>query len=106
MANSVAAERHDNESRLAVCRPRDAHRPERVYPPDAVRGRREGTVYVAALVGKDGEVKYAAVTKGVHESLNRDAVDTIKRCRFKPGRCDGRAVAIWRLDIPMEYKIH
>lgn len=80
--------------------------PEREYPPDALRGNREGTVHVAALVGKDGKVKYAAVTMGVHESLNRDAVDVVKRCRFKPGRCDGRPVAIWYPDIPMEYMIH
>ena len=86
--------------------PQQISRPERDYPQDALRGNREGTVHVAALVGKDGEVKYAAVTMGVHESLNRDAVDKVKRYRFKPGRCDGRPVTIWCPDIPMEYMIH
>jgi protein TonB len=64
----------------------------------------EGVVLVRALVGKDGSVKDAFVTKEV-PMLNEAAVDAVKRAKFKPALQQRRPVAVW-VQVPINFKLH
>jgi len=63
------------------------------YPKAALRGGQEGTVKLEFLVGADGTAKSAAVAAtSSHPLLDSAALEGIRRCRFKPGTRDGKAV--------------
>jgi len=63
------------------------------YPKEALHGWQEGTVKLEFLVGADGSVKGAAVAAtSFHPLLDSAALDSISRCRFKPGTKDGKAI--------------
>lgn len=63
------------------------------YPKVALEGWQEGTVKLEFLVGADGVARNAAVAEtSFHPLLDSAALESIKRCRFKPGTRDGKAV--------------
>jgi protein TonB len=74
------------------------------YPELARNAEMEGVVLVRALVGKDGSVKDAFVTKEV-PMLNEAAVDAVKRAKFKPALQQRRPVAVW-VQVPINFKLH
>jgi hypothetical protein len=60
------------------------------YPDDV----EEGVVYVAFVVGSDGEIRDARVFKGVKESMDREALSLINNMPdWDPGLIEGRPVA-------------
>jgi TonB family protein len=72
-----------------------------VYPPEAVEGRWSGTSTIFLLVGEDGTVKDAKVTKSSgYRALDRAALAAFSRCRFKPPMADGKPVQAW---MPIQY---
>ena len=61
-----------------------------VYPDDV----EEGVVYVAFVVGTDGDIRDARVFKGVKESMDREALRLINNMPdWDPGMNEGRPVA-------------
>jgi protein TonB len=66
------------------------------YPAAALRNGDEGTVTLAFLIGKDGNVASAKVerTSG-HRDLDRAALQGLSLCAFKPGTLDGIAQESW-----------
>jgi len=54
------------------------------------------------LVGEDGEVKDARITKGLPDGLNEQALAAAKQMRFKPASRNGKAVSYW-LPIAVEF---
>lgn len=66
------------------------------YPRLAEQAGIEGTVYVRALVSKDGKVLDAVVEKSSETaSLDDAAVKAAFKNRFKPGIQNGRPIACW-----------
>ena len=64
-----------------------------VYPRDASQQRIQGTVIVRFIVGMDGNVYEATVVKGVHPSLDNEALRVINRSpKWKPGIVDSHPV--------------
>ena len=65
------------------------------YPPEALRKRREGRVYVGYIIGCDGEIADAWVQEGVTPELDRAALQVIKEMpRWTPATVNGRPVRI------------
>lgn len=61
------------------------------YPEDARQNRISGRVFVNFVVEKDGTVNEVTVSKGVHQSLDAEALRIVKSLpRFTPGMRDGR----------------
>jgi len=59
------------------------HRVAPVYPPEAKRARIQGTVVLAAVIGKDGKIKNLNVISG--PSLLVDAaIGAVQQWRYKP----------------------
>jgi protein TonB len=71
------------------------------YPPEAAQGRWSGTTTIFLLVGDDGRVKDAKVTKSSgYRALDRAALTAFSRCHFKPRMADGKPVQAW---MPIQY---
>ncbi len=74
------------------------------YPEAARKKGIEGTVFVRALISKDGKVKNCKVEKSDSKLLTKSAVTAIKQTKFVPGMLDGKAVEAWVV-IPVKYKL-
>jgi TonB family protein len=63
----------------------------------------EGTVVLMVLVGRDGSLGGVSVSKGLEESLDKSAVDTVRRWKFEPATKGGIPVdALLEIDIDFE----
>lgn len=74
------------------------------YPSIAREARVEGTVYVQALVGRDGAVAETIVRKG-DPMLVEAAVQAARASRFRPATANGHAVAVWVM-MPFRFVLH
>ena len=75
-----------------------------IYPEEARRAHIQGTVMVAALVGKDGLVKDCKVIKSI-PGLDEAAVAAVKQWRFRPVLLDDKPVAAWAA-VPIKFTLH
>lgn len=67
-----------------------------VYPEEALRQGREGTVLLRFLIGADGWVKRALVAKSSGDpALDEAARAGLETCRFHPPLADGKPVDAW-----------
>ncbi len=66
------------------------------YPDEAKNKMIGGTVYVKALVDKDGSVVKAQLAKtSGNDLLDTAAVNSAYKCKYTPAEYDGKPVAIW-----------
>jgi protein TonB len=73
------------------------------YPPLAREKGYEGTVYLRALIERDGRVGNLAIDRSSgYEILDRAAVDSVREWAFLPARKDGKPVASWVL-LPVRF---
>ena len=76
------------------------------YPPFAMEAGIEGRVTVMVLVGKDGRVLDAVLSKTVHvPMLDGVALAAARQWVFTPGYANGHAVACWTA-IPFRFRLH
>ena len=64
------------------------------YPADALKERKDGSVFVAIKVAPDGTVSDAKIKKGLSPKLDAAALKAAKQWRFKPATKDGKPVAV------------
>ena len=75
------------------------------YPQEAVSEGIQGTVDVAFIIEKDGNVSNVEVVRGVSEELDAEAVRVVAASpKWKPGKVAGRAVRT-RVVIPVEFRL-
>jgi TonB family protein len=75
------------------------------YPADAREAGIEGKVYVEFVIASSGKVGKVTVKRGVHASLDREAVRVVSSMPdWKPGEKDGKKVAV-RYILPMVFKL-
>ncbi len=75
------------------------------YPADAAEKGISGTVVVRFVVGKTGDIKDAAVVRGVNESLDKEALRVINLLpKWKPGMQKGEAVDVY-FAVPIRYTL-
>ena len=73
------------------------------YPPFAREKGYEGTVYLRALIERDGRVGNLAIDRSSgYEILDRAAVDSVREWAFLPAQKDGKPVASWVL-LPVRF---
>jgi len=75
-----------------------------VYPDLARDAGVDGTVLVQALVGKDGKVKDAKVTKSI-PMLDAAALAAVKQWVFKPALSNNKPVAVW-VAVPVRFTLN
>jgi TonB family protein len=75
------------------------------YPEQAKKSGVEGTVYVSAVINKNGEVTEPQVVKGVTSELDLVALDAIKKMpNWIPGIQKGRYVPV-NFTIPVKFNL-
>lgn len=63
----------------------------------------EGTVVLMVLVGRDGSLGGVSVSKGLEDSLDRSAVETVRKWKFEPATKGGIPVdALLEIDFDFE----
>jgi periplasmic protein TonB len=75
------------------------------YPLDALENNIQGRVYVKFVVAADGSVKRTEIIKGLHPSLDEEALRVISKLpAWKPGRQNGQPVSVW-FQVPVTFQI-
>ncbi|MGE5837568.1 MAG: energy transducer TonB [Acidobacteriota bacterium] len=77
------------------------------YTSDAMRAKLQGMVEVEAVVGTDGTVTRARVSKSLDTQLGLDqnALDAVKSWVFTPGRLNGQPVPVV-VRLTLEFRLH
>jgi TonB family protein len=75
------------------------------YPEEAREDGDQGIVYVTFVVEKDGSITYAKIRKGVHESLNAEALRLINKMpKWTPAEQAGKPVRV-NFTLPIHFRI-
>jgi len=69
-------------------------KPEPKYTEPARKARVTGVVVVEAIINRQGHVEEVKVLKGLPMGLSEEAVEAVKRWRFKPGTLNGEPVDV------------
>jgi len=72
------------------------------YTEDAKKHKIEGTVTVAIVVDKKGDVVDAKVVKGLGHGLDENAVVAVKEWKYKPAEKDGAPVVV-KMEVTVEF---
>ncbi|TSC82740.1 MAG: periplasmic protein TonB [Parcubacteria group bacterium Gr01-1014_20] len=77
-----------------------------VYPEVALLTNREATVWIKALIDKEGRVREVRIAKssGSNVGFDEAALDAAWKNLYKPAIQNGRPVAIW-VTYPVEFKL-
>lgn len=79
-------------------------RPNPGYPAEARQARISGVVEVRVTVDEDGEVEHAEVVSSKSPWLTAEAMQTVRRWRFRPFSYQGRPVKVVGI-IPFNFKL-
>lgn len=74
------------------------------YPQDARDAGAQGRVIVQFIVDKNGNVTNPTIVKGVHESLDQEALRVVKQAEFTPGKVKGEPVRV-QYSLPISYQL-
>ncbi|GAA4880458.1 energy transducer TonB [Ferrimonas pelagia] len=73
-------------------------------PPKYVRHTSKADAVVSFVVDADGQVKSPKIVSSTgYQGLDKQALDTVERWRFSPGRLKGETVAV-RIERPVEFR--
>ena len=98
-----AANRSAEHQFTASATPRYRDNAHPLYPAVARSRGYEGMVLLAAEVAADGRVENLSIKKSSgYASLDRSALEAVKRWKFDPGRRMGKPVAMW-VDVPVKF---
>ena len=97
---------HGDENFVASSsNPRLLAQPRPEYPEIMRMAGVEGVVVLKVLVGPDGLVQQAVVTRGVHPLLDRAALQAVWRCHFSPATQRTIPVRAW-VEVPYRFRLH
>jgi protein TonB len=73
------------------------NQPQAIYPDSAKNAKIEGSVWVKALVDKQGSVRQALIAKGSGKRVGFEeaALTAAKQATWKPAMANNKPVAIW-----------
>ncbi len=75
------------------------------YPKDAERDETEGRVFIKCVIDTDGSVTNIEVKKGVHPSLDKEAIRVVSSLpKFKPAIQQGHPVKVY-FNFPVIFKL-
>ena len=76
------------------------------YPKKAIKKGIEGRVICQFTVTKDGSIEDIIVVRGLHKSLDKEAVRVIKKMpKWKPGKKHKSEVQNFKYTIPVTFKL-
>jgi len=81
-----------------------SHNPD--FPSEALKQGCGGTVWIKVIVGRTGSVVAALIDKesGTDCGLEEAALKAARKCRFKPGKINGKPIPVW-VKYPLEFSV-
>jgi TonB family protein len=86
-----------------VTPPQATYSPEAIYTEEARRASLAGDVVLNVTVTETGAVAAVTVVKGLGKGLDENAIEAVKKWKFKPGMKDGKPV---RTQVAVEVSFH
>lgn len=74
------------------------------YSQEARAAKLSGNVVVSMIVDSEGKVRDVHVLRGVGMGLDENAMEAVKKYKFKPALKDGKPVAVY-LNVQVNFKI-
>lgn len=75
------------------------------YPEDCEKAGVQGRVIVQFVVDKEGNITEPKVVRGIHESLDKEALRVIKMMpKWEPGKEDGKPVNV-KYTVPIAFRV-
>lgn len=74
------------------------------YPVSARQARVQGTVYIYAVIGKDGRLHDLQIVSGVSPELNAASLAAVQQWRYEPYNCQNTPVEVESV-IEVNYKL-
>jgi TonB family protein len=90
--------------RAGVTPPRLQNRVLPRYTESARRMRREGTVFLEAIIDRDGRVANIRVLKGLGFGLDEEAVSAVQQWTYEPARLGSRVISVY-LTVRVDFKL-
>ena len=89
-----------------VSLPEVVHEVKPDYTREAMQQLIQGSVWLLVVVNETGDVSEVTVSKSLDKEygLDQAAIDAAKQWKFKPGRKDGKAVAV-QVTIELTFKL-
>jgi TonB family protein len=75
------------------------------YTAEAKKKKIEGTVTLAIVVDKNGDVADAKVVKGLGYGLDENAIIAVKVWKYKPAEKDGEPIAV-KMEVTVDFFLH
>ncbi len=75
------------------------------YTVEAKKKKIEGSVTVAIVIDKKGDVVDAKVLKGLGYGLDENAIIAVKEWKYKPAEKDGVPIAV-KMEVSVDFYIH
>lgn len=74
------------------------------YPELARKAGIEGRVIVQFIIDEQGNVTNPTIVRGMHESLDQEALRVVKQANFTPGKVEGEPVRV-QYSLPITFKL-
>jgi TonB family protein len=101
-----AKEEIKEAGRNGVSAPKCVYCPAAEYTNKARKAKLQGTVGLAVIVNADGTVRDVRVAKSFEDGLDESAVETVKKCEFKPAvDRDGNPVPV-RVAVEVSFHLY
>jgi len=94
----------DSQQHVVDSRPVLLNQPRPYYSEEARQNKVQGVVRVRVLVDSSGLVKEVAVTRGLPDGRNEQAIRAAYQMRFRPAMKEGRSVSYW-LSVEIEFNL-
>ena len=75
------------------------------YPQVAVAARKDGTVVVRCIIGKDGTCRDPQIVMSTFGAFNQPAIDAVTQWRFAPGSYRGQVVDTY-FELTIRFKLN
>jgi protein TonB len=66
--------------------------------------RREGSIFLEAIIDKDGQVANVRLLKGLGFGLDEEAVGAVSQWTYKPAQLGSRVIAVY-LTVRVDFKL-
>jgi protein TonB len=88
-----------------VSAPRAIYTPEPEFSEEARKAKYQGVVVLTAVVGVDGRVHSARVSRSLGMGLDEKALQVVKLWKFDPGKKDGRPVPV-EINLEIDFNLY
>ncbi len=103
-----AARAHDDTVYRAgggVSAPVLLEKTEPAYSEAARNDQIEGTVQLSIVIDEKGRVENVRIVRGLHPDLDKNAIESVKTWKFKPGEKDGNPVKV-KAEVEINFRLN